>query len=132
MLKVKGESEFKTIFLTIKYNQMKNKLHVQGDVALKPVAMPTGERKESKTGKILAFGEVSGHHHIITGTADVFEVEGKTYVLANGDGASLEHLTPTKQKADHNPIMLERNTCYEVILQNNYNPYSKLMERVSD
>lgn len=36
------------------------------------------------------------------------------------------------QKADHDPIILQANTVYEVILQNEYNPESAEFERVID
>jgi hypothetical protein len=38
----------------------------------------------------------------------------------------------TKQKADHNALVLAPNTVYEVILQNEFNPESAAFERVLD
>lgn len=105
----------------------------QGDVLLKPtnVTIPTGATKKAE--KAVAYGEHSNHAHVATGKdVHVFEFEGKMYVSVGSDGGMLEHLhLPTGRKADHNPLILEQGI-YEVVLQNQYNPFSKLMERVID
>ena len=66
-------------------------------------------------------------------THELFEHDGKTFVCVGGDGATLQHMKlETKGKADHEPIVLQANTVYEVILQNEYNPESAAFERVID
>ena len=106
-------------------------LHVQGDVALRTTSLPAGAVKIGN--RPLALGEVSGHAHVMEGAADLYEFNGKTFVAAGGDGATLRHVKlNTGQKADHEDIVLSPNTCYEVILQNEYNPESAAFERVLD
>lgn len=108
-----------------------NKLEVQGDVALRPAALPEKAQKISK--RPLALGEVSGHAHVVDGDFDLFEVDGQTFVSVGNDGASLLHIKiESKSKADHEPIILAPNTVYEVILQNEFNPEAGAFERVLD
>lgn len=115
-------------------------LDIQGDVALRPISsLPAcAERIERAP---LALGEVSGHAHVIESAgkaADNWEyfrdpATGKTFVAIGSDGAQLRHIRlHTGQQADHHPITLAPNTCYEVILQNEYNPEAEAFERVLD
>lgn len=105
----------------------------QGDVLLKPVSVSIPVNAPKKADSAVAYGEHSGHAHVATGVdTHVFEWEGKMYVSVGSDGGLLEHLhLPTGRKADHNPLILEKGV-YEVVLQNQFNPFSKLMERVID
>lgn len=115
---------------------MEKKLEVQGDVALRISSLPNGAKPIEK--KPLALGDVSGHAHIVEpetkqGKWDLFEFNGKMYVVTGHDGAQLRHVRlKSGQQADHNPIKLQPNTCYEVILQNEYNPEADAFERVFD
>jgi len=103
----------------------------QGDVLLRKVAAPTGEKTIAD--KVVALGEHSGHAHKITGDAEVFRIGDQLFVCVNGEGAKMEHLhLETNALADHQPLELEKDCWYEVIYQNQYNPYSKLMEKVQD
>lgn len=112
------------------------KLEIQGDVALMPSTLPQGAIKIEN--RPLALGETSGHAHCIVSNAqnpthELFEFEGKTFVCVGGDGAQMLHMKlETGAKADHDPIVLQANTVYEVILQNEYNPESAAFERVID
>lgn len=102
----------------------------QGDVALVPTSKVNGVKKENK---VVAYGEISGHHHTLVGDAELIEAEGKMYVVTGKGKAYLAHLKESDmQMADHHPVELEPETTYEVVLQNQFNPYSKLMERVAD
>lgn len=107
---------------------------MQGDVALRPIGkIEIPETAEKSTDKVLAWGEVSGHAHVVTGDAEVFRVNGKMIVCVGSDGARLEHMKfATRAKADHGPITLAPNQTYEVLLQNEYNPFAKALERVVD
>lgn len=117
-------------------------LEVQGDVALKPIAsLPECAIRIHQ--KPIALGEVSGHAHVIVSLHrnqssgqvgfEMFEYDGKTFVAVGGDGASLMHMKLlTGQKADHEAIHLSPNTCYEVLLQKEYNPEAEALERVLD
>jgi len=102
----------------------------QGDVALIPTNKIEGLKKENKT---VAYGEKSGHHHICVGDAELIEVEGKMFVSTGSGKSFLAHLKEGDMTmADHHPVELTPNTTYEVRIQNQYNPYTKLMEQVQD
>lgn len=112
----------------------------QGDVQFRTSTLPKGAVKINN--KPIAFGEHSGHQHVITGDVDLFEFEGFIYACVGSDGASLQHIHESHfggdyktkeliQKADHNHIKLEKGV-YKFAIQNTYNPYSKLFEQVKD
>ncbi|MEZ2446099.1 hypothetical protein AB6805_30500 [Chitinophaga sp. RCC_12] len=81
--------------------------------------------------------------HVLTGDVEMFEVDGRIICTVGSDGARLQHVHEsnftesswTKKeeitKADHNSHELPAGN-YEFWIQNSYNPYSKLMERVID
>lgn len=107
-------------------------IHIQGDVMLRLIA-PVDTNGAEKASKTIALGEHTGHAHVITGDAEVFKIDGKMVVVVGKDGGKLEHLdTIQKRKGDHDEIVLDEGQSYEVILQNEYNPYSKIYERVID
>jgi hypothetical protein len=93
--------------------------------------------------KPLAYGEVSGHQHVLTGDVQLFEFEGRIIAAVGEDGARLQHVhesdfndklwTTTEEIkiADHASHLLPAGT-YEFWIQNSYNPYSRLMEQVVD
>lgn len=115
-------------------------LHIQGDVALRHcAAIPAGAQPIEH--EPLALGEHSGHAHVVEakGPAKVaYQMfrdpsTGKTFVAVGADGATLRHVRlKTGEQAEHHPIHLAANTCYEVILQNEYNPEAEAMQRVAD
>lgn len=113
-----------------------------GDVQFKMIkSLPDGAKKIEN--RPLAYGEVSGHVHILTGKVDLFEIEGKTFAVVGSDGARLQHvmennLTPecmTEVKelpvADHKSILLPPGT-YEFGIQKQFNPFEKTFEQVMD
>lgn len=122
---------------------MKNVLRGhQGDVLFSTVdSIPANAKKV--TNKPIALGEHSGHCHVLTGDVEMFEVDGRIICSVGADGARLQHVhesnfsascwTSTKeiQKADHNSHLLTAGN-YEFWIQNSFNPYSKLMEKVID
>lgn len=114
----------------------------QGDVIGRSIpSIPANAKKIEN--KPIALGEHSGHMHILTGDVQLFEVDGKIIASVGGDGARLQHihesrltkksLNSTKEieKADHYSHLLPEGI-YEFWIQNAFNPYSKLMERVID
>lgn len=112
----------------------------QGDVQFRLTNLPKGAKKINH--KPIALGEHSGHMHVITGDVELFEFEGVIYAAVGGDGASLQHThenyfngdyTTQKelQKADHKPHKLEQGV-YQFFIQNAYNPFSKVFEKVID
>lgn len=113
----------------------------QGDVQFKTTTLP----KEAKrvNNRPIAYGEHSGHQHVLTGDVEMFEHEGNLFACVGSDGARLQHIRESRmtekawvsvveiEKADHNSILLPDGV-YEFWIQNAYNPYSKLMEKVID
>lgn len=121
---------------------MKNVKGHQGDVQFRSIGkLPAGATKVGN--KPIAYGEHSGHQHVLTGDVAMFEHEGKVYASVGADGARLQHIHESKmtkrgwsstkelEKADHGSHLLEEGI-YEFYIQNSYNPYSKLMEKVID
>lgn len=113
----------------------------QGDVQFKSLSkLPEGAKKIEQ--KPIALGEHSGHEHIITGDVELFERNGKIYAAVGSDGAMLQHVHESKfngnfktkkviERADHKAVPFEPGV-YEFFIQNAYNPYAKLMEKVID
>jgi hypothetical protein len=115
----------------------------QGDVQFRQIEnLPKGLKKVKN--QPLAYGEHSGHQHCLTGDVELFMSEDGTFFAAVGsDGATLQHVhenyfkesdwvsTKELQKADHNALSLPKGT-YEFWIQNAYNPFAKLMEKVID
>ena len=114
----------------------------QGDVQFKMINnLPSNAIKVAN--KPLAYGEVSGHIHVLTGDVELFEISGITYAVVGNDGARMQHMmendltqrcmTEVKELpiADHKSILFPPGT-YEIGIQKQYNPYEKVFERVSD
>lgn len=114
----------------------------QGDVQFSSIqSIPKGAVKV--TNRPLAYGEHSGHQHVLTGDVQLFEFEGRIIAAVGVDGARLQHChesnftdqcwktTEEIQVADHKSHLLPEGV-YEFFIQNAYNPYSKLMEQARD
>lgn len=114
----------------------------QGDVIIKQVNnLPAGAKRV--VNQPIAYGEHSGHQHVLTGDVEMFEIEGRLVAVVGSDGARLQHIHESKmtttawastkelEKADHNSHLLGEGI-YEFYIQNAFNPYSKLMEKVID
>lgn len=125
---------------------MKNKkdfIHT-GDVQAVESTLPKTAKTISK--KPVAFGEKSGHLHVITGDYEMLECE-KTkdvFVKVGKNGAWSQHVHETiwknanydtleqLQKADHKPARLLPNKIYKIGIHKSYNPYKKIFEKVID
>lgn len=116
---------------------------MQGDVQFRSLMkLPKGAVKIKN--RPIAYGEISGHCHVMTGDVDLFEIDGRIVAVVGSDGARLQHvheskLTPKSwiqkkevEVADHKSIEIPANAIVEFHIQNSYNPYSKLMEEVID
>jgi len=114
----------------------------QGDVQFKQIdSIPAKAVKIEN--KPIAYGEHSGHQHVLTGDVQLFEVDGKIIAAIGIDGARLQHChesdfsakcwtsTDEVKVADHASHLLGEGI-YEFYIQNSYNPYSKIMEKVVD
>lgn len=114
----------------------------QGDVQFKSLpALPQGAVMIAH--KPIALGEHSGHMHVLTGSVQLFELDGKIFAAVGDDGARLQHChesnfsekawqsTDELPIADHGSHLLPKGV-YEFYIQNSYNPYTQLMEKVID
>lgn len=114
----------------------------QGDVQFFSIdKIPASAKKINN--RPIALGEHSGHMHILTGDVEMFEVDGRIICAVGSDGARLQHIHESKltertwksieeiEIADHKSHLLPPGN-YEFFIQNSYNPYSKLMEKVID
>lgn len=115
-----------------------------GDVqAIETVLPKTAKTIEKKP---VAYGEKSGHLHVITGDYEMFEDE-KTkdvYVTVGKGGAWSQHVHETiwktanydtmeqLQKADHKPARLLPNKTYRIGIHQAYDPYQKIKQKVID
>lgn len=114
----------------------------QGDVQFSQLKSIPAEAKKIDN-RPIAYGEHSGHQHVLTGDVEMYEIEGKLIAVVGSDGARLQHIhesrmtpnawksTKELEKADHHSHLLPEGI-YEFYIQNSYNPYSKLMEKVTD
>lgn len=93
--------------------------------------------------KPIALGERHGHAHIVTGDVKRFDAKGRILFMVMKMGAMLQHVKLDEVQsgdwdsvkplpvADHGHIRLAPGI-YEFFIQNEYNPYKKLMEKVRD
>lgn len=113
-----------------------------GDVQFRQISrLPAKAVKRNNSP--LAYGEITGHVHVLTGDVHLFESDGITYAVVGNNGGRLQHvmdnnITPecmTEVKelpiADHKSILLPPGT-YEFGIQKQYDPFEKTFERVMD
>ncbi len=121
---------------------MKHFIHT-GDVQAIETEIPSKVKKIER--KPVAYGEKSGHLHVITGDYEMFETEEKeVYVKVGKGGAFSQHVHETiwkksnfdtleeLQKADHKPSRLLPNKVYHIGIHKSYSPYKKIFEKVID
>jgi len=115
----------------------------QGDVMFKMITtLPANAKRIENTP--LAYGEVSGHVHILTGDVQLLESEGKRFAVIGKGKARLQHIIEGNLKlascmtevkelpiADHKSILLPPGM-YEFGIQKQYNPFEKVFEEVQD
>jgi hypothetical protein len=121
---------------------MNRKFIHQGDVQLIEVNRPSNLKSVGK--RPVAYGEHSGHQHIVTGDYELLEDEkGSIFISVGNAGAALQHIhesvfrnnwesTDTLPMADHNPLTLDPGTFMKVGIHKKYNPYAKVWESVKD
>ena len=114
----------------------------QGDVQFATVNELPKEAVEIKNSPI-AYGETNGHAHIVTGNVKRYEHSGRLFFVVMQLGAMLQHVrisemdekayqtTKELPMADHKPVLLPPGV-YEFWIQNQYNPYKKIFEKVID
>lgn len=120
---------------------MKKQQGHQGDLQFKESALPKSAKKVNK--QPLAYGEKSGHQHIITGDYEMFQDEKSDfYVVAGDTGCTIRHIHESNFKgfdkdadvaiADHNNIKLQPGKTFRFGIHLKYNPFSKVFEKVID
>lgn len=115
----------------------------QGDVQFKMISKLPAEAKPIENTP-LAYGEISGHVHILTGDVQLLEADNKRFAVVGKGQARLQHvlegnlkgascMTEVKELpvADHKSILLPPGT-YEFGIQKQYNPFDKIFEQVQD
>jgi len=123
---------------------MKNLIKgMQGDVQFKMInELPENVKKTNNTP--LAYGEITGHIHVLTGDVEMFEIEEKRYARIGERQARLQHILEGNLKnascmtevkelpvADHKSILLPPGI-YEFGIQKQYDPFEKIFKRVID
>lgn len=121
--------------------KQKNLKGHQGDVFFKQIcALPEGA--VPCTNEPIALGEQSGHMHVLCGDVQMHKMpDGKIVSVIGEKGAVLRHVHESNfkgfetkedmQVADHEPHTLEKGV-YEFWIQNEYNPFSKMLDKVTD
>lgn len=120
-------------------NTMKKNILIQGDVMLRRVKRPSNLKPAGEGSEILALGETSGHGHVLENCEVFIGADEARYVIPKnkaGMEARLlhKHLT-LDQPADHRELILpvlEENEVLLVIIQNEFNPFEKIMTKVID
>jgi hypothetical protein len=112
----------------------------QGDVQFASIPSIPTNAKPIKP-RPIALGEHSGHQHVVTGDVQYFEHDGRIICAVGSDGAMLQHIHESNFEgwqirdamtiADHKPITLPAGY-YEFFIQNAYNPFAKMFEKVID
>jgi len=99
----------------------------QGDIFFKAVEKPNLNKMKKKTDNILAYGEVTGHAHVID-SHNISDYD--SYVDEKGDIFILSTDKPIVVKHDeHNIITCPPNTWICVSRQREYDPASAERER---
>jgi len=92
----------------------------------------------------VAYGEQSGHAHVITGNVEMFENGGFMYAKVGPGGARIQHVkeelmtkenwTSVEQgpQADHGSTLVAAGKTIKFGVFQQYNPYKKLMEASKD
>lgn len=84
----------------------------QGDVFLFPIEkLPEGVKPEDT--KTVAYGEVTGHHHDLVGTAQVYSLENQLFAEV-GEDVVITH-------QEHSQLAVEKGL-YEIRIQQEYTP----------
>jgi hypothetical protein len=114
----------------------------QGDVQFKQIEELPSNLKLIKNVP-LAYGETSGHCHILTGDVELMEDENFRYAKIGKKGARIQHVqerlltldniqrTEEISVADHKSIMLPSGL-FKIAIHKKYNPFAKVFEKVID
>lgn len=97
-----------------------------GDILLKRVKKP-GKELEKEDGKIVEYGEATGHKHELQGQATIYkEKDTSVRYVHVMDGELVEFIHP-----EHDTIHLDSGW-YAITRQREYNPYKDAIRYVTD
>ena len=96
-------------------------------------------KTEERKNRIIARGEVSGHSHIITGECVIERIKNKVVITA-GKNCAIKHLLELPYvnegkeiwTREHKDISLKEGNRYKYVQQQEYDPYSKLIQQIRD
>lgn len=111
------------------------KLHIQGDVALIAVKVPSKTTAADKGAEVLALGEHSGHGHVAEECEILIGADEAKYLVPKKGARVLHKHLLTGHGADHRELLLpilEEGWAYKVIIQNEYNPEEGIFKQVID
>ena len=103
---------------------------------MKTNSIPAGAVKINS--RVIARGETTGHSHIVTGEADVYELNKTKFVYVKGE-AVIKHLIEKEYveekkevwTKEHNDIELQPGF-YKYVPQIEYDPYDDVIRKVQD
>ena len=110
-------------------------LHVQGDVGIIPVRLPSTTTAAPKGAEILALGAHSGHGHVAEECDILIGAEAAKYLVPKKDARILHKHLLDDREADHRELvlpMLEPGWAYKVVIQTEYNPEEGIFKQVID
>jgi len=96
-------------------------------------------KKSERLNRIISRGEVSGHAHIITGDCEIIRKD-ESVIIKAGNNCAIKHLLEKQfvEKGieiwtkEHKDIPLKRGRSYKFVQQQEFNPYEKVIKKVTD
>lgn len=101
---------------------MKKIILRHGDLLLKPIKQ-IGKGMKKSNDMVLAYGELTGHHHRLEGDVEVYRLGEQTQVLVKGK-TELTH-------QEHKTIQIPEGI-YELVREREFDPYADAIRKVQD
>ena len=101
---------------------MTAKIFRHGDLLIREIWLIPSDAVQKST-NILAEGEITGHHHTLNGSHQIFETDEAMYFEAKQE-LSIEH-------PEHNTIQIPKGV-YTVVHERQHNPFEQRDEDVLD
>lgn len=99
--------------------------------------MDLSKAKKLET-RVIARGEITNHAHVVTGDADLYELNDQVFIKVNSE-AVIKHILEKEfvesgaeiWTNEHTDIALEKGV-YKFVPQIQYDPFKETIERVKD